>query len=81
VSAHKLDQVVSFDGATYEYQGVFAAGGSMQGPSGLAFSADNTLYVASHLNDMIARFNGTTGVSWSYSPEVARPGTRRLVGQ
>ena len=40
---------------------VFASGGGLGAPTGLAFGPDGNLYVGSHDNDQVLRYDGTTG--------------------
>lgn len=53
--------VLRFRADTGEPGGVFAEGGGMLRPYGIAFGPDDMLYVASFLTDQILRFNAATG--------------------
>jgi sugar lactone lactonase YvrE len=53
--------VLRFDADTGEPAGVFAKGGGMIRPYGIAFGPDSMLYVASFLSDQILRFDAATG--------------------
>ena len=58
----RYDDVVHFDGETGEYLGVFASGGGLQTPWGLAFADNGDLYVAStHPAGNVIRYDGETG--------------------
>jgi len=61
VSSVNGNSIVAFDSTTGAPLGVFASGGGISGPFGLAYSPDNNLYVASNNNSGIYRFNGATG--------------------
>lgn len=53
--------VLRFHADTGEPAGVFAAGGGMLRPYGIAFGPDARLYVASFLTDQILRYDAATG--------------------
>lgn len=53
--------VLRFHADTGEPAGVFAEGGGMIRPYGIAFGPDGMLYVASFLSDQILRFDAATG--------------------
>lgn len=53
--------VLRYHADTGEPAGVFAAGGGMLRPYGIAFGPDDRLYVASFLSDQILRFDAATG--------------------
>jgi hypothetical protein len=53
--------VLRFHADTGEPAGVFAKGGGMIRPYGIAFGPDDMLYVASFLTDQILRFDDKTG--------------------
>jgi streptogramin lyase len=53
--------VREYDGATGAYRGVFASGGGLTDPEGLAMGPDGNLYVADFNLKAVLRFNGKTG--------------------
>ena len=57
------NRVLRFDGITGAFLGAFVArgDGGMQGPAGLSFGPDGSLYVSDRGNNRILRFNGITG--------------------
>jgi WD40 repeat protein len=63
VSSINGNSILAFDNTTGAPLGVFASGGGISAPYGLAFGPDSNLYVASDGNSGIYRFNGVTGAS------------------
>lgn len=61
VSSTNTSQVIRYDGDTGTLAGVFAGGGELGMPVGLAFGPDKHLYVASLTTREILRYNGATG--------------------
>jgi outer membrane protein assembly factor BamB len=61
ISSNRADDVLSFDDQTGEFQGVFAQGGGLVRPGGLAIGPDGNLYVSSNHTNNILRFDGSTG--------------------
>jgi glucose/arabinose dehydrogenase len=67
VSSYNTDQVMRYDGATGAplpapgmTGAVFASGGGLDGPCGLAFQGGR-LYVASEINNQVLRYDSSTG--------------------
>lgn len=63
VSAWDPHAIHRFDLETGEYRGVFAAGGGLMHPTGMAFGPDGNLYVTSFSGWSVQRFDGQTGAS------------------
>src|SRR6516162_2772990 len=61
ISSNRTNEVLSYDDQTGDYQGVFASGGGLMNPGGLAVGPDDNLYVASNGTNEVLRFDGTTG--------------------
>jgi DNA-binding beta-propeller fold protein YncE len=61
VSSTATNQVLRFNGTTGAFVDVFASGGGLTGPYGLAFGPDGNLYVSSVYTNQVLRYNGTTG--------------------
>jgi hypothetical protein len=61
VSSYYTHSVLRYDETTGAFIGVFASGGGLSYPQGLAFGPDGNLYVSSGANAMVLRYNGTTG--------------------
>jgi DNA-binding beta-propeller fold protein YncE len=61
VSSFTTNSVHRFDAQTGQSLGVFATGGGLQWPLGMAFGGDGNLYVSSWLNNKVLRFDGKTG--------------------
>jgi len=61
VTSRFTDQVLSYDGASGAFLGVFCQGGGLDNPVGLTFGPDGNLYVASGDTDEVLRYDGTTG--------------------
>jgi DNA-binding beta-propeller fold protein YncE len=55
------DDVFRFEAGTFTYLGVFASGGGLNDPAGLAFGPDGNLYVVSNKTGSVKRYSGTTG--------------------
>jgi hypothetical protein len=53
--------VLRYDGVTGAFEGVFASGGGLNGPNGLAFGTGGDLFVAGFFNDAVLRYDGVTG--------------------
>lgn len=53
--------VARYGGETGEFKGFFAAGGSLERPTGLRFGPDGHLYVSNVGPDNVLRFDGKTG--------------------
>jgi hypothetical protein len=53
--------ILRFDAETGAFLGVFASGGDLFRPYGMAFGPDGHLYVASFLTDQILRYHSITG--------------------
>jgi outer membrane protein assembly factor BamB len=53
--------VREYDGATGAYRGVFASGGGLVSPAGMAVGPDGNLYVGDWDLKAVLRFNGRTG--------------------
>src|SRR3954447_13332419 len=60
VSSDDTDQVLAYDGATGAFQRVFASGGGLTEPDGIAFGPDGNFYVSSRPAQVL-RYNGKTG--------------------
>jgi DNA-binding beta-propeller fold protein YncE len=56
-----VNAVVRFDAVSGAYEGVFASGGGLNRPSGLAFGPDGDLYVSSFSTSSVLRYDGRTG--------------------
>ena len=54
-------RVLRYNGTTGAYEGVFASGGALSFPYGLAFSPSGDLLVDSSGTNQVLRYNGTTG--------------------
>lgn len=61
VSSGGTDQILRYDGVTGAPLGVFASGGGLSVPRGIALGPDGLLYVVSGFTDSVLRFNATTG--------------------
>src|SRR6516225_6107151 len=61
ISSNRTSEVLSYDEQTGDYQGVFASGGGLVHPGGLAIGSDGNLYVASNGTDNVLRFDGASG--------------------
>jgi sugar lactone lactonase YvrE len=61
VASGNNNQILRYDGRTGAFLGVFASGGGLSDPFGIAFGPDGNLYVCSVLNSKILRYNGKTG--------------------
>ena len=53
--------ILRYDGNTGEFLGVFASGGILSVPDGLALGLDSNLYVSDFVNDQILRYDLNTG--------------------
>jgi sugar lactone lactonase YvrE len=53
--------VLRYDGGTGAFVGVFASGGGLNAPLGMAFGPDGHLYVATGNSSQVLKYNGVTG--------------------
>jgi DNA-binding beta-propeller fold protein YncE len=60
VVSQTTNNVLRYNGSTGAFMGVFASGGGLTMPIGLAFGPDGNLYVGTRSGNII-RYNGTTG--------------------
>jgi WD40 repeat protein len=71
VTSQLNDRVLRFNAATGAFISIFASGASIDGPSGLAWSAANdALYVVGRFGNSLVRFNNTGGTVGGFSPAV-----------
>jgi streptogramin lyase len=65
VSSLLSDEVLRFDGATGSFISAFVptGAGGLDGPQGIAFGLDGTLYVAAEYSHAIHKYDGATGAS------------------
>ena len=61
ISSNRTNEILSYDETTGAYQGVFASGGGLLNPGGLAIGPDGNLYVSSNGTNNVLRYDGTTG--------------------
>ena len=61
ISSFATDQVKRYNSTTGAFVNNFASGGGLDGPSGLVYGSDGSLYVSSFATDQVKRYNGTTG--------------------
>jgi outer membrane protein assembly factor BamB len=73
VASSSSNQVLAYDAATGAFLGVFASGGGLSGPYGLAFGPDGNLYVSSFNTNQILRYNGATGAFIDVFTNVSQP--------
>ncbi len=62
VSSYNNNEILSYNQTTGAFEGVFASGGPLVNPDGMAFGPDGDLYVASRGSNQILRYSGSTGV-------------------
>lgn len=53
--------IVRLQAGTMQYLGVFASGGGLNFPHGIALGPDHNLYVSSYMTNQVKRYDGTTG--------------------
>ncbi len=63
VASEANGKILRYDGKTLAYIDEFAAGTSINEPTGLAFGPDGNLYVASFADDKVIKLAGNTGQS------------------
>ena len=61
VSGRFSNSIVRYDGDTGMFKGVFASGGELQNPNGLAFGPDGRLYAGLGDTGVVLRYDGKTG--------------------
>jgi len=61
VSSSNTNQILSYDQTSGAFNRVFANGGGLQDPEGLAYGPDGNLYVSSGLTDQVLRYDGSSG--------------------
>jgi glucose/arabinose dehydrogenase len=61
VSGRFSNSIVRYDGDTGAFKGVFASGGELQNPNGLAFGPDGRLYAGLGDTGVVLRYDGKTG--------------------
>lgn len=77
VSSRFSDNVLRYDSTTGAFRGVFAAGGGMDNPNGIAFGPDGNLYVGLGDVGRVLRFDGQSG---AYIDDFIEIGAGGLVG-
>ena len=58
--AYSHNKCWQYDDTTGAFEGVFAQGGGLNGPLGLAFGPGGDLFVASSNTEQVLRYDGTT---------------------
>ncbi|PYQ29815.1 MAG: hypothetical protein DMF56_08790 [Acidobacteria bacterium] len=61
VSGRFSNSIVRYDGNTGAFKSVFASGGELQNPNGLAFGPDGRLYAGLGDTGVVLRYDGKTG--------------------
>ncbi len=61
VSGRVSNSIVRYDGATGAFKSVFASGGELQNPNGIAYGPDGNLYAGLGDTGIVLRYDGRTG--------------------